>query len=103
MSEKREEQRSVSAWPWERALIDEYHDYYCHKIMEPLCETFSRWKAGKLTHKDIDRAIERAYHGRCTMHKLFDQRPDRCVALISVLDPEWFNKWIEKHRKRKRK
>ncbi|MEO0185642.1 MAG: hypothetical protein ABIL20_07575 [candidate division WOR-3 bacterium] len=100
---KNKTKNQSDTWPWQQALIDDYYDYYCHKVMEPLCETFRRWKAGELTHKDIDRAIEKAYHERCAMQNLFDQRPDRCVALISVLDPKWFNDWIKKHRPRKQK
>jgi len=97
MSEHKGERRT-DAWPWEQALIDDYYDYRCHQVMEPLCETFRRWKAGELSHADVDRAIERAYQQRCTMHNLFDQRPDRTVALIRLWDPEWFDAWVEKHR-----
>lgn len=96
MSEQKKDE--IRAWPWEQALIDDYYDYCCHQVMEPLCDTFRRWKAGELGHADVDEAIVRAYHARCSIHNLFDQRPDRTAGLIQSRDRKWFDAWVEEHR-----
>ena len=97
MSDQRK-QRQAPGWQWEQALIEAYYDYRWHQLLEPLCETFQRWKAGELTHADVDRAIEEAYRERCGLHNLFSQRQDRAVALIQWWDREWFEAWVEEHR-----
>ena len=45
---------------WEQALIDAYYDYRCHEVLDPLYDQFQRWKAGELTHDDMDQAIHEA-------------------------------------------
>jgi hypothetical protein len=42
---------------WEQDLIDAYYDYYYHQILDALYEQFQQWKAGELTHEDMDQAI----------------------------------------------
>lgn len=93
-----EKQRQSSGWRWEQALVEAYYDYRWHLLLEPLCETFQRWKAGELTHADVDLAIEEAYKERCGLRSLFSQRQDRAVALIQWWDHEWFEAWVEEHR-----
>ncbi|HID62848.1 MAG TPA: hypothetical protein EYP49_08955 [Anaerolineae bacterium] len=90
--------RQTPEWHWEQALIDDYYDYRWRKLLDPLCETFKRWKAGELAHADVDRAIEEAYKERCGLHNLFVQRRDRAVGLIQWWDREWFEAWVKEHR-----
>jgi hypothetical protein len=83
---------------WQEALTDAYWDYRWKKIMEPLCETFQRWKAGELTHQDVDAAIDHAYKEKTTVNSLLSYRPDRAAAVIQWWDQEWFLTWIEENR-----
>ena len=97
MSHPKEPHQSTD-WQWEKALIDAYYDYRWHKLLDPLCDTFKSWKAGELTHADVDRAIEEAYKERCLINNLFGQRRDRSVALIHWWDRDWFEAWVNEHR-----
>ncbi len=83
---------------WEEKLTDDYWNYRWHKIMEPLCETFQAWKAGKVSHTEVDKAVDKAYQEKYAINSLLSQRPDRAAALIHWWDPEWFEAWIEKNR-----
>jgi len=82
---------------WEQAVKDAYGDYRWRKIMEPLCETFQRWKAGEIGHAEVDAAIDHAYKERCAINTLLAQRQDRAAGLIRCRDPEWFKAWVEEH------
>ncbi len=95
---RHEKQHQTPEWQWEQALIDAYYDHRWRQLLEPLCETFQRWKAGELTHADVDRAMEEAYKEKCWISNLFAQRRDRTVALIQWWDREWFEAWVEKYR-----
>lgn len=83
---------------WEQALTDAYWDYRWRRIMDPLCDTFQRWKAGELGHADVERAIDQAYKEKCAINSLLTSRPDRAAAIIQWWDREWFLKWIEENR-----
>ncbi len=97
MSDQKEQQQSPE-WQWERALVDDYYDYRWRQMLEPLCETFQRWKEGELTYEDVDQAIEKAYQEKVVLHNLFSQRRDRAAGLIQWWDHEWFEAWIAEHR-----
>jgi len=83
---------------WEQALTEDYWDYRWRQIMEPLCDTFQKWKAGKLSHEAVDQAIDKAYQEKVGINSLLAQRQDRAAGLIRCWDPEWFQKWIAEHR-----
>ena len=83
---------------WEEKLTDDYWNYRWRKIMEPLCETFQAWKAGKIGHTEVDKAVDRAYQEKYSINNLLSQRPDRAAAIIHWWDPEWFEAWIEENR-----
>ena len=88
----------MSPKSWEEALTEAYWDYRWREIMEPLCETFQRWKAGKLTHDDVNTAIDKAYKDKCAINSLLTQRYDRAAAIIQWWDREWFEAWIKDNR-----
>jgi hypothetical protein len=88
----------MSPKDWEHDLADAYCSYRWHQLLEPLCGTFQAWKAGKLTHEEVDRALEEAYKNKCALNNLFCQRVDRVVNLIQWWDREWFEAWVEEHR-----
>jgi len=88
----------MSPKDWEQAMTEAYWDYRWRQIMEPLCDTFQRWKAGKLGHADVDQAIDAAYKEKCLINSLLAHRADRASAVIQWWDREWFLAWIEENR-----
>lgn len=72
----------MSPKSWQESLTDAYGDYRWRKIMDPLCDTFQRWKAGELGNLDVDRAIDEAYKEKCLINNLRTSRPDRAAAII---------------------
>jgi len=93
-----EQNHRASEWHWEQALVDDYFNHRWHQVLEPLCETFQRWKAGELGHDAVSHAIEEAYKEKCILHNFAAQRIDRAVGLIQWWDRGWFEGWVEKHR-----
>ncbi len=87
----------MNAKNWEQAMVYAYWDYRWRQIMNPLCETFRRWKAGELGHADVSRAIDGAYMAKCVINSLHAQREDRAVAAIRASDRAWFETWLEEH------
>jgi hypothetical protein len=83
---------------WERALADDYCTYRWAKILDPLCETFQAWKAGKIDHVEVDAALESAYKEKCALNNLLCQRVDRVANLVRWWDVEWFEDWVAQHR-----
>ena len=79
---------------WEQKLIDDYYHYRWEYLLEPLCATSQRWKAGELTVADMAEALENVHEQVCELRNLFAQRDDRLVMLIQWLDREWFEAWI---------
>lgn len=88
----------MSSKSWEEVMTDAYWDYRWRQIMEPLCGTFQKWKAGELGNEDVNKAIDEAYKEKCSINSLLTQRRDRAAAIIHWWDPEWFEAWIEEHR-----
>ena len=97
MSDQKKQQQTRE-WQWEQALVDDYYDHRWRQMLEPLCETFQRWKAGELTYTDVDQAIDKAYEEKVVLRNLFAQRRDRAASLIQWWDREWFDAWVKKHR-----
>ena len=90
----------MTSGSWEEALVADYGDRHWQEIMEPLCETFRRWKSGQVDHAEVDRVLDAAYRQKCALDSLLGQRPDRAAAIIEVTDHEWFMVWIEGNRPR---
>jgi hypothetical protein len=89
-------QRQTPEQRWKQALIEAYYDYRWHQVLDPLYEQMQRWKAGELTHADIDRAIHETHKQSQKLFTLFSERRDRLVALIQW-DHEWFEPWVAEH------
>jgi len=88
---------SSSAQWWEDRLVADYREYRWRQLMEPMCQRMEKWKAGELTSVEIDQAFEECYHHICELRNILNQRSDRAVLLIQVLDREWFEGWIREH------
>src|SRR3989442_2884389 len=81
---------------WEQALIDAYYDMQYHRVLDPLYEKFQQWKAGELTHDDIDEAIHQTHRENQKLYSFFTQNRDMLVFLIEN-DEEWFSEWVADH------
>jgi hypothetical protein len=77
-------------------LIDAYYDARWHAVLDPLYEQFQRWKAGALTHADLDEAIHQAHRQSQELFAFFRQRRDHLVAVIPF-DRDWFEPWVAAH------
>lgn len=88
----------MSPESWEKSLIDAYCSYRWAKLLNPLCDTFQAWKAGRIDVEEVDRALDQAYKEKCALSNLFCQRMDRVWNLIQWWDREWFEEWVEKNR-----
>ncbi|MCD6289031.1 MAG: hypothetical protein J7M34_00910 [Anaerolineae bacterium] len=85
--------RQTPEWQWEQALIDAYYDYRWHQVLDPLYEKFQRWKAGELTHDDMDYAIHETHKQTRELYNFFTNKRSWLVTLIQ-LDQEWFDQWV---------
>ena len=88
----------MSPKDWEREVMEAYWEHRWRQIMDPLCETFQKWKAGEIGHEKVDEAIDEAYKEKCAINSLLAQRQDRAAGIIRCSDPEWFEAWIKEHR-----
>jgi hypothetical protein len=83
-------------WQWEQALIDAYYDYRWREILDPLYEKFQRWKAGELSHDDMDAAIHQTHKQTRKLYTLFSESRSFLVRLIQW-DAAWFDEWVIHH------
>jgi hypothetical protein len=81
---------------WEQQLIDAYSDARWRAALDPLYEEFRRWKAGELTHDDLDRAIHRTHRQGQQIDAFFTQRRAELVALIQW-DRDFFEPCVAAH------
>jgi len=88
----RKKRRQTPEWQWEQALIDAYYDYRWHQVLDPLYEKFQRWKAGELTHADMDQAIHETHKKNQELYRLFTQKRSFLIGLIQL--DEWFDEWV---------
>jgi hypothetical protein len=95
MSEDRTREDALPQW--EQTLVDDYCDYRWRQLMEPMCAKMEGWRAGTLTYADMDQALEECHRQVCDARTVLNQRRDRLVTLIQLIDREWFLGWIEEH------
>ena len=81
---------------WEQDLIDDYYEHYYHQILDPLYEQFQQWKAGELTHEDMDQAIHKVRKENQELYSFFTQRHKDLVWMIQ-LNRNWFAAWVPDH------
>jgi len=81
---------------WEQDLIDAYYDHYNHQILDPLYEQFQQWKAGELTHEDMNQAIHKVHKENQKLYTLFTRSRKDLVWMIQC-DREWFAAWVPDH------
>jgi hypothetical protein len=90
MSKQRQQ---ISEREWEQALIDAYYDHRWRQVLDPLYEKFQRWKAGELTHADMDQAIHETQKQNQELYTLFREGRSFLLPLIQC-DRNWFRDWV---------
>ena len=88
--------RETPKWQWEQSLIDDYYDYRWREVLDPLYDKFRRWKAGELTHDDMDQAIHETHKRNQDLYKLFIEGRRSLVVSIQW-DRVWFEGWVVEH------
>jgi len=87
------QRQQTSEHEWEQALIDAYYDYRWRQVLDSLYEQFQRWKAGELTHADMDRAIHETHKQNQDLYRLFRENR-RLLARLIQWDRAWFDGWL---------
>jgi hypothetical protein len=85
-------------YQWEQEMIDAYYDYQWHSTLDPLYEKFQQWKAGELTHDEMDNAIHQTHKSCQSVYMLFMSKRDFLVGVIQF-DENWFPRWVKDHPK----
>ena len=83
-------------YQWEQEMIDAFYDYQWHLVLDPLYEHFQRWKAGEISHEDMNEAIHKTQKPRRNIYNLFTSKRDFLVGLIQF-DEVWFPQWAKDH------
>ena len=81
---------------WEQDLIDAYYDHYNHQILDPLYEQFQQWKAGELTHEDMNQAIHKVHKENQRLYTFFSRSRKDLVHMIQW-NEAWFATWVVDH------
>lgn len=87
-------------YQWEQEMIDASYDYQWHLVLDPLYEQFQRWKAGEVSHDEMDEAIHKTHKACQQVYSLFARKRDFLVGVIQF-NEEWFPKWVKDHPKPK--
>jgi hypothetical protein len=83
-------------YQWEQEMIDAFRDYQWHLALDPLYEQFQQWKAGELSHLEIDEAIYRTHRECREVYSLFMNNHDFLAKVISH-NEDWFPQWEKEH------
>lgn len=83
---------------WEQEMIDAYYDHQWRLTLDPLYEKFQRWKAGELSHAEIDDAIHKTHKACQNVYSLFTTKRDLLVRIIQF-NEDWFQQWVKEHPK----
>lgn len=70
-------------YQWEQEMTDAFYDYkrsspvdQWHLVLNPLYEQFQRWKAGEVSHLEIDEAIHKTHKACQKVYGLFTSKRD---------------------------
>lgn len=81
-------------YQWEQAMLEAYDDYRYKEVLDPLYEEFQRWKAGELSHGDMDQAIHRTHKQMQKLFGIFTMKRDWLVRTI-MYDEPWYQAWVK--------
>jgi hypothetical protein len=85
-------------YQWEQEMIDTFYDYQWHLVLDPLYEQFQQWKAGEVSHAEMDEAIHKTHKSCQQVYSLFTTKRDFLVSAIQF-NEEWFREWAKDHPK----
>ena len=88
--------KQSALYQWEQEMIDAYYDYQWHLALDPLYEQSQRWKAGELTHNDMDNTIHKTHKSCRDVYNLFTTKRDLLVRIIQF-NEDWFPQWAQGH------
>jgi hypothetical protein len=91
-------QKRSLVYQWEQEMIDAFHDYQWHLVLDPLYEQFQRWKAGQVSHLEMDEAIHESHKACQEVYSLFTNKRDFLVKAIQF-NEDWFPRWLQDHPK----
>jgi hypothetical protein len=83
-------------YQWEQEMIDGFHDYQWHLVLDPLYEQFQRWKTGEISHLEIDEAIHKTHKECQGVYSLFTNNHKFLVGAIQF-NEDWFLQWEKDH------
>ena len=83
-------------YQWEQEMIDAFYDYQWRLVLNPLYEQFQKWKAGELSHVEIDEAIHKSHKECQGVYGLFMNNHDFLAKAISQ-NEDWFPQWEKDH------
>jgi hypothetical protein len=81
---------------WEQEMIDAFHDYQWRLTLDPLYDKFQRWKAGDVSHYEMDEAIHKTHKACQKVYSLFTSKRDFLVSAIQF-NEDWFPGWVKEH------
>jgi hypothetical protein len=65
-----------------------------HEILDPLYESFQKWKTGELTHDGVSDLIHKAHKENQKIYSLFTQGRAWLITCIKM-DKDWFQVWFQ--------
>jgi hypothetical protein len=77
-------------------MLDAYYDYQWRLILDSLYEKFQEWKAGKISHSEMDKAIHKTHKSSQNVYSLFTTKRDFLVRVIHF-NEGWFSQWVKDH------
>jgi len=89
-------------YQWEQEMIDAFHEYQWHLVLDPLYEQFQRWKAGEVSHLEMDEAIHKTHKACQQVYSLFTSKRDFLVSAIQF-NEDWSPGWVKEHPRPKNK
>ena len=87
-------------YQWEQEMIDAFHDYQWHLVLDPLYEKFQDWKAGDVSHAEMDEEIHGTHKSCQHVYSLFTAKREFLVRIIQF-NVDWFPEWAKEHPKPK--
>ena len=79
-------------------MIDAYYDYQWRLTLDPLYDKFQQWKAGELSHDEMDQAVHQTHKSCQDVYNLFTTKRDLLVRIIEF-NQVWFLQWAQGHPK----
>jgi hypothetical protein len=80
---------------WEERMVEDYYDYRCQLLLDPLYEDFQQWKEGALSHESMFDAIQRIHRENRERYNFFAIKREELARRIQE-DP-WFEQWLASH------